>query len=302
MDVLSKILESTKLTGVVYDKLVLNSPWGIDVANDNNSQYWRVISGNCKIGLPNGEVILMKEGDLVFIPHGASHWIADNEKSLRVKAADYTKARIEGLPIFQNSGDTTVLIGGHFQFEDKQLHPFFRDLPKIIHISRFETENQAVLNHSAQLILNELNTEKQGSKMMLRGLAEILFIHIIRAYLEQPDTKSGFLLALNDNRISKALKIMHDRPDYDWAIETVASEVGMSRSAFFNRFKKLAGETPFNYLTNWRISRAKEILATTDTTINEIAASVGYQSEAAFNRIFKTKTGVTPALFRRKIR
>jgi AraC-like DNA-binding protein len=279
---------------------LFNSPWGIDVAKDENSQFWRLMSGTCTLGLASGEIIILKEGDLVFIPQGASHWIADKEGSSLIKAAAYIKARLAGQSIFQSPGNETVLIGGHFQFEKEQLHPFFKDMPAIIHIKSFETENQLLLQHSAQLIFNELKTEKQGSRLILRGLSELLFIQIIRAYLEQFDTPSGFLSALNDSRVSKALKIIQEQPDQEWTIETLANEIGMSRSAFFNRFKKLTGETPSNYLTNWRINRAKQLLVKTDNNINDVAINVGYRSEAAFNRIFKTKTGLTPAIFRRK--
>lgn len=174
-----------------------------------------------------------------------------------------------------------------------------KDLPQVIHVAHFETEHQLLLQHSAQLILGELNNERPGSKIILRGLAEVLFIHIIRAYLEQVVPITGFLSALIDNRISGALTLMQDSPGKDWTIDALAKSVGMSRSVFFNRFKKLVGETPTAYLTNWRIRKAKEMLAINKENISEIAWTVGYQSEAAFNRIFKVKVGSTPAAFRR---
>lgn len=299
MDALSAILESTKLKGVVYNKLVNCAPWGLDVSQDMYSQYWRLIKGNCVIGLPGGQTIEMKEGDLVFIPHGSSHWIADRSTSRRVSAGEYTKARQAGIPIFCGEGEQTTIIGGHFQFDNQQIHPFLKDLPRIIQITHFETENQLLLQHFAQLMLSELNNEKPGGKIMLRSLAEILFVNIIRAYLEQNVPQAGFLASLNDKRISKALKLMQDSPGNDWTIESLATNVGMSRSVFFNLFKKLVGETPLAYLTNWRISKAKELLMISSSNINEVALTVGYQSEAAFNRIFKAKTGKTPAVYRK---
>jgi len=148
-------------------------------------------------------------------------------------------------------------------------------------------------------MLEELNNEKPGSSVMLKCLSEIMFINIIRAYLEQAVPDSGFLSALNDTRISKALKLMQDSPQNDWTLESLASEIGMSRSVFFNRFKKLVHETPLSYLTNWRIRQAQKLLITDNSNISEIAANFGYQSESAFNRIFKSKTGQTPAVYRR---
>ncbi len=301
MDALSTLIEATRLQSVVYSKIINHAPWGIDAVQDNNSQYWQLISGNCFIGLPNGQLIEMQIGELVFIPHGSAHWIADKPGSLRISANDFVKARLAGIPVFGSDGDETTLIGGHFHFEDGLMHPFLKDLPQIIRIPKLETERQLVLQQNIRLIWVELNNDEQGSRAMLKALAEILFIQIIRAYLEQDIPHTGFLAALKDTRISKALKLIQDFPGSDWTMESLADSVGMSRSVFFNRFKNLVGETPSNYLTDWRIRKAKEQLINSNMKIIDIAANVGYRSEAAFNRIFKTKTGKTPALYRRDL-
>ncbi|GAA4312613.1 AraC family transcriptional regulator [Mucilaginibacter gynuensis] len=298
MDALSTILETTRLRSMVYDKFVVSGAWGVDITEDNNSQFWRLIKGKCIVGLPDNTLIEMQEGDLVYISHGGGHWIADSPSSLRIPAQKYVKARHDGIPVFSDKGDTTTLIGGHFTFDD-QPHPFLKDLPRIIHIKQYETENQLLLGQLLRSIFSELNEEKPGTKLMLKCLAEIAFVNIIRAYLEQDKLKNGFISALNDRQISKSLKLMQDSPEIDWTLQSLASEVGMSRSVFFNRFKKLVGETPLNYLTDWRIRKAKDLLRTDKRNISEIAHSVGYLSEAAFNRVFKAKTNKTPAMYRR---
>jgi AraC-like DNA-binding protein len=256
----------------------------LDISQDDNSQYWRLIKGSCILGLQDGQTIEMKEGDLVFIPHGSSHWIADKSTSRRIPATEYVKARDTGIRIFHSDGEQTTITGGHFQFDDQPIHPFLKDLPQVIHIAQFETEYQLLLQHCAQLIL-----------------AEVLFINIIRAYLEQVVPQTGFLSALIDTRIRNALALIQDSPGNAWTIDALAKSVGMSRSVFFNRFKRLVGETPAVYLTNWRIRKAKEMLAINKDNISEIGLKVGYQSEAAFNRIFKAKVGSTPAAFRREL-
>jgi AraC-like DNA-binding protein len=299
MDALSTILEATRLRSVVYSKFPLSAPWGLDIVKDENSQFWRLVSGSCTVGSPDGHVIELAEGDLVFIPHGSAHWIADKSTSLRMPSPEFVKARRAGVNVFNGGGDVTTLIAGHFEFDYLPLHPFLKDLPPIIHIRQYVTDNQLLLKQVTQLMLEELNDEKPGSSVMLKNLSEIMFINIIRAYLEQAIPDTGFLSALNDPRISKALKMMQDSPQNDWTLESLASEIGMSRSVFFNRFKKLVHETPLSYLTNWRIRQAQKLLTTDNSNISEIAASIGYQSESAFNRIFKSKTGQTPAVYRR---
>lgn len=299
MDALSTVLEATRLRSVVYSKFPLEAPWGLDIVQDENSQFWRLVSGACIVGSPDGHIIELQEGDLVFVPHGSAHWIADKSSSLRIPSPEFVKARRAGIPVFNSGGDITTLIAGHFEFDYQPLHPFLKDLPPVIHIRQYITENQLLLKQVTQLMLEELNNEKPGSGVMLKCLSEIMFVNIIRAYLEQGALESGFLSALNDPRISKALKLMQDSPQNDWTLETLALEVGMSRSVFFNRFKRLVHETPLSYLTNWRIRQAQKLLTTDNSNISEIAVSVGYQSEAAFNRIFKSKTGQTPAVYRR---
>jgi AraC-like DNA-binding protein len=299
MDALSTVLEATRLRSVVYSKFPLAAPWGLDIVRDENSQFWRLVSGNCSVGSPDGSVIELAEGDLVFVPHGSAHWIADKATSLRMPSPEFVKARRAGVNVFSNGGDVTTLIAGHFEFDYQPLHPFLKDLPPIIHIRQYVTENELLLKQITQLMLEELNNERPGSSIMLKCLSEIMFINIIRAYLEQAAPDSGFLSALNEPRISKALKLMQDAPQNDWKLETLASEIGMSRSVFFNQFKKLVHETPLSYLTNWRIRQAQKLLTTGNSNISQIAANVGYQSEAAFNRVFKSKTGQTPAAYRR---
>jgi len=300
MDALSTVLEAIKLRSVVYSKLPLTAPWGLDVIKDENSQFWRLVSGNCTIGSPDGRVIELAEGDLVFVPNGSAHWISDSATSLRIPSPEFVKARRAGIPIFTNGGDATILIAGHFEFDYQPLHPFLKDLPPVIHIKKYVTDNELLVKQVTQLMLEELNNERPASRVMLKCLSEIMFINIIRAYLEQATPNDGFLSALNNPRISKALKLIQDLPQNDWTLQSLASEIGMSRSVFFNQFKKLMHETPLNYLTNWRIRQAQNLLATNNCNISEIAANVGYQSEAAFNRIFKSKTGQTPAAYRRR--
>ncbi len=299
MDALSTILEATRLRSVVYSKFPLAAPWGLDIVQDENSQFWRLVSGSCTVGSPDGRIIEMSEGDLVFVPHGSAHWIGDKSTSLRMPSPEFVRARRAGIPVFNGGGDLTVLIAGHFEFDYRPLHPFLKDLPPIIHIRQYVTENQLLLKQVTQLMLEELNNEQPGSSVMLKCLSEIMFINIIRAYLEQALPGSGFLSALNDPRISKALKLMQDSPQNNWTLESLASEIGMSRSVFFNQFKKLVHETPLSYLTNWRIRQAQKLLMMDNSNVSQIALNVGYQSEAAFNRIFKSKTGQTPAVYRR---
>lgn len=300
MDALSSILEVIKLEGIVCSKAVFKGSWGLEVVQEGTAQFWRSVKGSCLVGV-NDRTITLNEGDIVFIPHGADHWIADSLASRRITLREYVKARTAGTPLFNESGEETILVGGHFNLDEQQMHPFIKDLPSIIHITRYGTTHHQFLEHMSQLMFTELNDDKPGGHVMLKSLAEMIFVNVIRAYLEQSVHENSFMAALNDEQISKALKLMHDDPAQDWTLQSLAKSVAMSRSMFAGRFKSLVGETPLTYLTNWRINRAKEILASENINISEVAFNVGYQSEAAFNRIFKARTGKTPAIYRRSI-
>jgi AraC-like DNA-binding protein len=299
MDALSKVLETVKFKGIIYNKLEFSAPWGINVTEDYASQFWRLLSGKCVLQVPGEPLLELAVGDLVYVPHGSSHWIAGHASHHRVPALEFRQARDSGHPLFVGQEEPTVLLGGHFEFDMMPNHPFLTDLPNVIHVSHYNTEVSAWLRQTANLIFEEVTHPKPGSEVILGRLAEVAFVHIIRAYLEEEDNAKGFLLALQDERISKALQLMQTFPEKDWSLDTLSSQAGMSRSLFCSEFKRMVGETPLSYLTNWRIIKARELLATTKGNISEVAIDVGYQSEAAFNRIYKKKTGETPARYRR---
>lgn len=298
MDALSEILEIIKHKGVVYEKIDFSPPWGIELPDDNNAQFWSLIKGNCIVTIPGESVIEMKEGDTVLVPNGAAHWITDSADSIRISSAEFLKGRDSGNPFFSGSGDKTIMIGGHFSFEKNPGHPFLKNLPKVIHINHLDTNVNSWLKMTCDLIFNELDQEQPGGRKLINSLADAIFIHIIRAYLKKSEVSDGFLSALKDERISSTLKIIQYSPEKNWTIDQLSKHAGMSRSSFCIAFKKLVAETPLEYLTNWRIMKAKEILLQGNEKINEVALKVGYQSEAAFSRVFKSKVGQTPSLFK----
>jgi len=301
MDALSSILDSIKLKGVVYQKTSFSARWGVAVGQDSNSQFWRLIKGTCYVRVPGEPVIKMSEGDFVYVPHGSAHLISGEADSACVPSAQYVQSLQCGEPMFQGNDEETVLIGGHFEFVSDNVHPFLRSLPKVIRIDNSNTALTLWLQQIASFMNEEVSGARLGGSMILGRLAEVLFILIIRVYLQQANIEKGFLLALKDPRISDSLKLMHEQPEKDWTLEQLATSVGMSRSLYCKEFKRLTGETPLGYLTNWRILKAKEFLTEKKSNISEVAEKVGYQSEAAFNRLFKAKIGETPVRYRNRV-
>ncbi len=297
MDVLSSILDRVKLKSAVYFKSDFPSPWGMDIPKGPFAQFHMVTKGRCVLSTKSGQIVLF-EGDIVIFPLGNDHWLADDISSHRKNGQDVVKAIWNGKSLFEGPSVTTTLVCGHFEFDRTIDHQFIRELPEIIHITGSERKEISWLENVANLVVQETEGNCSGSHIITGKLGEILFVHALRAHVEKNASGKGFLAALQDKRIGRALQGIHDHPERNWQVATLAQLSGMSRTGFSNRFKNLVGATPLSYVTDWRIIRAKELLEQSKASVGEIAESVGYRSEAAFNRVFKKKVHQTPLKFR----
>lgn len=300
MDILSDILSKVKLTSVVYFKSDFSEPWGMEIPKGPFAQFHIVTSGQCLLKTKDKSIRLFT-GDIVVFPLGASHWLANNENSKRYDGQEVVQSILSGKSLFEGDKLSTTLVCGHFEFDKSLDHPFVKELPSIIHINDTDIKQFSWLKSITDLVIAEAEREQFGSGVIVNKLGEILFVHTLRAYIEKNKSVNGFIAAIQDKRISKVLKEIHSSPQNDWKIEQLAKIAAMSRTSFSNRFKLLTGETPFNYITQWRLLQAKELLEESKLSVGEIAEQVGYQSEAAFNRVFKKRVSLTPLKFRQNI-
>ena len=148
--------------------------------------------------------------------------------------------------------------------------------------------------------VNEARAARPGNAAMLGRLTELMFVEILREYMQRlPADQGGWLAGLNDPHVGKALRVMHANPAHDWTVDELAREAAVSRSVLAQRFTDLVGDTPIRYLANWRMQLAKQMMRDGARNIQDVATSVGYESEAAFNRAFKRVTGSPPAAWRK---
>ncbi len=299
MDALSSLLEIIKIKSAVYFKADFSSPWGMSISTSDVAQFHMVVKGKCLLKINQEETVKLHAGDIVIFPTGDAHWLADSENSKKEDGLHVVTSIQQNKPIFKGEHFATTLICGHFEF-DKNLDPFFlKSLPSFIHITGIKQKEFTWLETITNLIMSESDTGLLGKSIAVNKLAEVLFIHSIRAYILQNTEKTGFFAALKNPKLSRVLKSIHKNPQYRWNLENLAKEAGMSRTLFANKFRDIVGETPHHYITNWRIVKAKKYLKESTVSIAEIAERVGYSSEAAFNRTFKKKVQKTPALYRR---
>ena len=201
---------------------------------------------------------------------------------------------------YGGGGVPTTIISGWFRFSATSVKPLTRLLPPLILVKADQAQSLA-LHATLNMLASEMAELAPGSELLVNRLADLLFLHSIRAHIgSQSETcKSGLLRAIFDSQIGAALNSMHEKVEHPWTVGSLAAACGMSRSAFAVRFKELVGETPLEYLTSWRMQKATALLQKGDKKLFEVAKSVGYDSDAAFSKAFKRIVGITPRHYRR---
>ena len=300
MDALSDILRLIRLRSAIYFRSDFQSPWGMNMATSSVAQFHIVVRGSCYLNFEESAApVLLSAGDIVVFPHGTAHWLADDPANKKIPGQKVLQSIKNNLPVFKGERVSTTLVCGHFEFDRDLEHPFFDALPKVIHISGMANRELNWIESVAGIIIQEVNSSHPGSDVVVDRLAEVLFIQVLRSYMRQQNMTKGFFAALTDKQIRIALKMIHSNPEISWTLENISKDIGMSRSAFAARFKVLVGETPLEYITKWRMTRARELLKNPQKPLIVIAEQVGYTSEAAFNRAFKRIFKHNPGFMRR---
>lgn len=232
---------------------------------------------------------------------GSSYTLRDNP---RTRARSFCEAAPkEGSQVIQygGGGTPTTIVSGWFRFCATSLKPIKRLLPPLILLKADQPQTLA-LRTTANMLAAEMAEAAPGSGLVVNRLADVLFVQCLRAHIASRSEayNNGLLRAIFDPQLGVALKSMHEKVAAPWTVETLATASGMSRSAFALRFKEVVGETPLEYLTNWRMQSAATLLQKGDQKLVDVARSVGYESDAAFSKAFKRMTSVAPREFRRR--
>src|SRR5215469_4713655 len=302
LDVLSDVLGLLRLRGQVYCRTQLTAPWGLIFSADQ-AQFHVVERGSFLLQ-PDGsrETIAVSEGDLVLLPHGRGHRLlsSPDSKAVPIKVAIGVQREGPLTPItYGGGGARTDLVCGRFGFDLRLAGSILAGLPPVLHIRGSQGRPVEWLELIVRFLRAEARSATPGRNVALARLVDLLFVEAIRHWLATSDARpTGWMGALRDPRIGVALVRMHAEPQRDWDMESLATEVGMSRSSFAQHFGDLVGEPPSKYLTRWRMYLAARLLRVPGTTVGQVANRVGYDSEAAFSRVFKRYMRVAPAAFR----
>ncbi|MDU8913153.1 AraC family transcriptional regulator [Aestuariicoccus sp. MJ-SS9] len=303
-DPLGSSLHLLRLEGTFYSRGELTAPWSISVPRDNGLLNFLVVtSGRCWLVVDGEPPLLMERSSLALIPHGTPHRVCSDPDLPAVPLADIPVDRVsDRLEVMRHGGggEVTRTMYGCVRFDHVAAQHLLRHLPPVIRIHSWEDGADSWLQSTLQFIADEATGMRPGGETILTRLADVLVIQALRAWLASTNAETGWLAALRDPQIGRALSIIHADPGAPVSLVALARAVGMSRSAFAARFAALVGQPPMAYAAQWRLTTARARIAQTSDPLAVIAAEAGYRSEPAFCRAFKRHFGVPPGRLRNR--
>jgi AraC-like DNA-binding protein len=317
-DVLSEVLRVVKLDSAFFFNADFSAPWAVQAQRSCEYVshlspgaghliiYHLVTEGSAYVRLHDGQTQQLVAGDIVTFPHGDEH-IIGNGREVQVTGAGKILEHLlaKGLSVARigGGGELTRIVCGFLACEPQLSGVLLGGLPSLVKVNIRGDSSGQWLENSIRFSVTQANAQGYGNKAVLAKLSEALFVETIRRYiLNLPPEQKGWLAGVRDPAVGKALAALHRSPDRAWTIVDLAQEVGISRSVLVERFRDYLGEPPMTYLTQWRLQMGAQKLAGTPSGVAEIAADVGYDSEAAFNRAFKRRFGLPPGRYRKEFR
>lgn len=304
MDILNDILDTLDLRGALYFRTNFSAPWATAVpVLEGAARFHLVVQGRCCVSMPGKVVVELGPGDLILIPNGQTHIISDQP----VDDAPPLEAVLESVGydgegvLAIGDGDpvaTTQLVCGHLSFRKGADHPILRAMPGYFLMTASMRAQNPWLDTILRLLSQQMFSGDMGSQASVRRLSEVMFIELLRAGIEEQDESTSLLQGLGDPQVGRALLLIHKRPTNSWTVQSLAQEVGMSRSRFADRFGELLGQGPMSYLSDWRLQKALSLLQDQRFSVQQVASQSGYQSPAAFTRAFSGKFGMAPTKYR----
>lgn len=302
-DALTDVLDLLRVRGAVMAHLHANAPWGLRLAQATGATFHAVTAGVCWVRVPGRAPRELQSGDTVLLPTGAGHVIASHATGAARPWDRVAKAQARsstGEILLPGSGRSTQVICAAYEYDRDVVHPMLALLPPVLFVSGAESGNART---TLQLLHHELTTPSAGSATIIDRLIDVLFVHVIRAWVaRQHDRGRSWLLALRNPSVARALAVMHAHPGVDWTIDRLAHESNLSRATLTRHFTAMVGEPPLAYLTRWRMELAARQLRETNDAVGAIAHRVGYTSEFAFSRAFSRLRGRPPGRYRVEVR
>ena len=304
MDPLSDVFSLLKVKSVLSARFEAADPWGLRFPAYRHVKFAGVIKGTRWVWIEGVTApVKMQKGDFCLLTDGQPYCFA-SDPSVELQDGEKVFANnvgVDGIIRFGQGEMHTISVGGLFEFDGDTSGLLLNFLPPLVHVAADSPDARA-LSPALELIRAETESVRPGASVMAGSIASIVLVNILRAHLAANPRSAGWLGALSDPRIGSALRMVHEEIARRWKVDELASKVGMSRTAFIDRFKDLVGLPPVEYLIRWRMTIAREALKTGNDNLSNIAAAVGYASETTFSSTFKRMFGQSPGRYRSEAR
>ena len=299
MDILAQVLDRVRLGGTLLFHFELGHPWNLALPQRPYAMFHFLSSGSATLALGKGQELLMTAGDCVVISRGEPHKIYSDRRTRSISVLDFDRSSADR-GVVRHGGSAqphSTMICGKFTLARPSRGNVLELLPPVLLLKSTEDGERlgAILRH----IMSESASERPGQGVALSRLTEVLFVEVLRNWIKSLGPgEGGWIGAMADPHIGPALQLIHERPDRPWTLGDLGHSVGLGRSTFSARFTKLVGQSMYRYLIARRMSEAAFLLETTDEGIARIATRVGYESAAAFSKLFHRHHGLSPGRYR----
>jgi AraC-like DNA-binding protein len=315
MDALSETLRVVRLVGAIFINARFTAPWCyqapradaaaplLEPGADRVVIFHLITEGECYVELEGEPPMQLRAGDAIVLPQGDAHRMTSAPglppATGGARLSDVLSRRPRSL-VYGGGGATTRMVCGYLACDAPLARMLLTGLPPLLRVNVRGSNAGIWLEASVRYALAEARSPRPGGAGVLAKLAEVLFIEMLRMYMsEQSPGRTGWLAGVGDRIVGAALNALHQRPAHAWTLEELARAAGTSRSVLAERFQQLVGSSPIQYLTQWRMLLAANMLSRSSAPLTRIAEDVGYQTDTAFSRAFRREFGAPPAAWRR---
>lgn len=323
-DTLSEVLRSVRLRGAVFYDFSLGDEWAAEAppakeiadavipGAEHVMEYHVITKGSGWAAIVGEPPVRLETGDIIMFPQGDAHVVssAPGVRATRLSPDWINMTRNTPKPITiamrpdQSFEETsapelpTNIACGFLGCDLRPFNPLISTLPRMLHLPA--AGDAAWVSQVMRQAISASRNQRPGGQAVLERISEMMFVDALRRYVEQlPAESTGWLAGLRDRQVGRTLALIHEHPSRPWTIDMLADEVALSRSALYERFTHLIGQPPMQYLTQWRMQVAANLLRQTRAPVLSIALDVGYESEASFTRAFKRLVGTPPGAWRK---
>lgn len=294
MDVLADVLSAMRAGPATSGRTEVRAPWGLRFAEAATAGFHVVLQGSSWLLAPGQAPVALGPGDVVLLPRGIEHTLADHPDS---PVADFDPETVSG-----GDGARSLLLCGAYRLDRQRPHPVLGKLPEVVHVPA-DPGRHRTLHTAIGILGEELDANRPGAAAVVPALVDALLVLILRAWMEDRrcPTEGGWSRALTDTVVARSLELIHADPGASWTVADLAAEVGLSRAAFARRFTEAVGEPPLTYISRWRMTTAARLLRDHGLPLSVVAKDIGYTSEFAFAKAFKRDFGVAPGTYRKQL-